>query len=332
MASRAKSAPRRPTHLVTFCNVGRGAFALIDAEGILETRAVDSAPLGRDAGGIVGAAFHAGRCYLAVQSHPPAIAVFDGDWTQVDLFEPDEIKDIHGLAVHDGSLLIVSTGTNQIVAYDLTTGALRPFWSDPAALSDTVHVNDIAAEGGRVVASRFGPRRSDGQRSGEVFDVLTGETLVAAVREPHSVVLVEGTVHVLESPTGDLLRCRPGFSPRRLYGIVGYARGLAVGRTMVAIGKSGYRRQSRQGIGDSRLAPFAPTQAAGEAQALSGVFMIDRASGASHFIDTNDIGPEVYAVMGLPESIASRSERAQTAEPSARPAPRADRKKPTKRE
>jgi hypothetical protein len=328
MASRAKPVPRRPTHLVTFCNVGRGAFALLDAEGILETRAVDMAGLGRNAGGIVGAAFHEGRCYLAVQSHPPAIAVFDDDWTQVDLFEPGGIKDIHGLAVHDGSLLIASTGTNQIVACDLATGALRPFWSDPAALSDTVHVNDIAAEGGRVVASRFGPRRSDGQRSGDVFDVLTGETLVAAIREPHSVVLVEGTVHVLESPTGDLVRCHPGFSPRRLYGIVGYARGLAVGRTTVAIGKSGYRRQSRQGIGDSRLAPFAPTQAAEDAQALSGVFMIDRVRGESHFIDTNDIGPEVYAVVGLPEGILPASDRAGAAEPSAPPAAR---KKRTKR-
>lgn len=290
-----------PSHLVTFCNSGQATFALIGDRGVETTITVDPSILAQPAGGTVGAVFHDERCYVAIQADPAAVAVFARDWTLERIIRPGEVRDIHGLAVLGDDLLVVSTATNQIIACDLASGRVRPFWASGDALCDTLHVNDVAVSDGRVLASDFGRRTAEGPRSGRVFDAVTGESLVRHLREPHSVTVdAEGLIHVLESPTGDLLRCPSGFSPRRVMGITGYARGLAVGVTTIAIGQSGYRQQSRSGLGNSRMAPLAPTAAGLEASAMSGVYRVERAGGALRFVDTSAIGPEVYAVVECP--------------------------------
>ena len=294
-------------YLVSFCNGGYPRLAVVGAEGVEQN--VDLA-LPADAGtvtGLTGFAFHQSRCIAGVQSPHAMLAFLDRTFRVEQVHGLDEVSDLHGVASLGDKILVVSTGTNQVMAFQPETRRLKAVWSSADSLGNSLHLNDIAVQDGSILCSRFGTRLPHAMRSGAVFDLVGGRTLVDHVREPHSVAAHGGDVFVLESATGDLLRLREGFAPRRLCGIQGYARGLAVTDTHFVIGKSGYRANARHRLGDSRPLPFTTAgddAAAGE----SGIYFIDRATMTHTFVATTSLGHEIYQITAIPGAFLASPE------------------------
>jgi hypothetical protein len=295
-----------PKYLVTFCNAGSPKFCIISEKGIEKTIDLRQKQLGiAVGGGITGAAFHQSQLFLGLQTSEGLLLVLGRDFEAIKAFQVTECKDIHGMRSLGDKLLLISTGSDQVLSFDPANDEIAAFWSDSPSLSDMTHLNDITGAGDKIYCSRFGIRRPNSMRNGEVVEITSGDIISAGLREPHSITAFGQELFVLESPTGDLLRLRKGFAPQRVLGIVGYARGLAVNETHFAIGKSGYRMNSRMGVGDARVAPFAASDAASQYLASSGVFIIERAKLSRTFIDTTEIGTEIYQVTELPEEFAA---------------------------
>jgi hypothetical protein len=101
---------------------------------------------------------------------------------------------------------------------------------------------------------------------------------------------------------------REGFAPQRILGVVGYPRGLAINATHFAIGKSGFRAESRNRLGDDRLTPIANNDAVGEELRRSGVFLVSRTTYQTHFIDMSTIAAEIYQVLEIPADFPTEPE------------------------
>lgn len=290
-------------YLLSFCNnQGRLRLALVTPEGI--ERVIELAPnlLATTAQGITGVSVDGGDIILAIQSRDAAaIRTFDRDFILQSEFRAAGAADIHGVLAVGAELLIVSSGTNQLLAVNRRLPERRRVvWTDGGEAADRHHLNDLCrTEQGALLMSSFGARRADGMRSGAVIDVGSGQILCEGLREPHSLCWWDGALYVLESPFGDLLRMRPGLTPERLTGIIGYARGLAIDADTIAIGKSGYREMSRGRLGDGRSAPLTPPGTGPELLSCSGVWFIDRRSGDARWVETTDCGAEIYQIVPL---------------------------------
>jgi hypothetical protein len=287
-------------YLASFCNNARARLALVSDLGIERSIDLDLSMLGRDVNGLIGVTFHQSHCVVGVQCFPSAMVVLDRAFRVRKWYDLEDVNDLHGIASFGGEIIAVSSGTNQVMAFDPRTRTLRVIWASSESLSDTLHLNDVTVRDKAVFCSRFGARGAQAARNGDVFDVITGERAVSHLREPHSVFADGNDLFVLESATGDLLRSRPGIAPRRICGIQGYPRGLAINSEHYVIGKSGYRHVSRHRLGDSRQAPLTHSAAAEAALLESGIYFVDRATLAARFIDTTSLGHEIYQILELP--------------------------------
>jgi Domain of unknown function (DUF4915) len=139
-----------------------------------------------------------------------------------------EVDDGHSLVRFGDELVVVSTGTDQVLAYPLEgsgVGAPRVLWAPSDSGTDTHHVNSVATADGELLCTAFGPRL-DGSwytaRNGYIRNLSTGTVVTEGLRQPHSVTWrngqlffcnsLEGTVNTTESVVAYLY---------------GYSRGLA---------------------------------------------------------------------------------------------------------
>jgi hypothetical protein len=251
---------------------------------------------------------HQSHLVVAVHSSPCLLAFLGKHLAVEKVIKLPQAKDIHGLASNGNEILVVSAGTNQIISVNPENGSVRALWFHGDSLSDTIHLNDISISDGKIYSSRFGLRHPNQMRSGGIVEIMDNKSLSEHLREPHSVLVYENDIYVLESGTGDLLKFVPGFEPQRILGVLGYARGLAINATHLAIGKSGYRKESRHGVGDGRMPPLATSEAAEEWLRLSGVFIFDRSTQKANFIDTTTIGAEIYQIVQLPDEFVTAPE------------------------
>lgn len=159
-----------------------------------------------------------------------------------------EVKDPHSMCVYDGRLLVASTGTDEIIAYDLDGGTIEDtavtFWRASRRGDDTHHVNSVASNGDRVVVSAFGPRSGEfwsSAENGYILDVTADTMLCEGLRHPHSVKLAGGRVYFTES-SRQALREAGGLS----IPIGGYVRGCdVVDQNSLLVGSNAARRVSR---------------------------------------------------------------------------------------
>jgi hypothetical protein len=273
---------------------------VVNEEGIERTADINVSAVADPAIGVTGITFHQSRCVVAIQSHTSKLVVLDQGLNVETIYQLDDVGDIHGIASYGDEIILASTGTNQIMAFDLRTRAVRVVWAGADSLTNTLHLNDLAVLNERIFCSQFGLRVAHAMRSGAIFEAHTGEPVVTHLREPHSIVATEEAIFILESASGDLIRIRDRLAPVRVLGIAGYARGLAISGTHYAIGKSGYRSNPRHRLGASRLAALTHSATIADAMQVSGVFVVDRSTHAFKFIDTTAIGPEIYQIMALP--------------------------------
>ena len=292
-------------YLVSFCNNDeRLRLAIVTPQGIERVVDLGSNLLPLPALGLTGICVDGERIFVALQAYEPAILLMlDREYELRAEIRVENAADLHGVLAIGSELMIVSTGTSQLLSVDRADpGESRVVWTEGDAGHDRDHLNDLhLTPDRRLLLSRFGQQQPGRMRSGAIVEVRTGTILLDGLREPHSPYWWDSQVYVLESATGDLIRARPGGAPERVAGIVGYARGLALDEHYIAIGKSGYREISRGRLGDDRSAPLVPEGADSSLLRCSGVYFIAQDGGAVSWVDTTSCGTEIYQILPLIE-------------------------------
>lgn len=141
------------------------------------------------------------------------------------------VSDGHSVCRTEEGLLVVSTGSDEVIAYDLhgpVPVRARTFWTPTGSGQDTHHLNSVTASAdGRVACTAFGPKAGESWASaseGYVYDIGAGQMVMTGLRQPHSVVwrsdhpwFCHSVMGTVESPAG-VVAALPG-----------YTRGLAFG-------------------------------------------------------------------------------------------------------
>ncbi|WP_158883214.1 glycosyltransferase [Rhodanobacter sp. L36] len=152
-----------------------------------------------------------------------------------------EPLDIHDLLRVDGRTFVACTQLNCVSELDEAFKEVDR-WTFPGE-PDSVHLNCLCMHKGRLLASMFGDftehRGYKGNTSGrgEVRDVMSGETVISALSQPHTLQSFGDDLMLCNSESGEILVYRGGECIRRI-NIGGYVRGLATGANYFYVGVS----------------------------------------------------------------------------------------------
>jgi hypothetical protein len=241
--------------LGSFCNqpVGVPTLAVVEpATFAVVPLRLDDAP---ECVGVTGLAADDTRVYAALQGIAGAtgrsgIAVLDRATFALEaVYELPSVVDIHSLAVLDGLVYAVSTGTNELVSIALRPGAdpsVETVWSPDPTLdrADHHHLNAVGIHRGELLVSGFGRKDGDrwtSARHGFLFNVTRGHVVVADVAQPHSIVEMDGALAYCASLELRVETADGRVSPP----LEGYARGLCVVGGKLFAGTSRGRRVSK---------------------------------------------------------------------------------------
>jgi hypothetical protein len=171
-----------------------------------------------DSLGTCGIAFERGSLVRGIQ--PDKVVIYS---TQSDKNNKEicDSQDVHDVLYFNGNYYIVSTMTNEVIETDSDLTETRR-WRFPGE-ADSMHINCIGAWNERIVFSAFGDFKShrgykeDSIKKGFVRDLLTGETLITGLSQPHSLVQHGKNLILANSqqreiaeylPNGELLRSK----------------------------------------------------------------------------------------------------------------------------
>lgn len=178
-----------------------------------------------------------------------AIATLDPlTFAVTDIYFSPRIQDPHSLAVYEGDLLVVSTGTDEVVRLSREQGRVvseEVVWRAGAEAADNHHLNGILIEGDRVLLSLFGRRPSEEApwseaSQGRIIDLENGDPVIPLINQPHS---------IMRADNGDLAWCASADRvvclgrEKRSAELPGYVRGLCSVRGHFYAGTSIRRRR-----------------------------------------------------------------------------------------
>jgi Domain of unknown function (DUF4915) len=229
--------------LVSFCNLripGLAALALLDPLSG-ECRVLEPADELADLKGITGLALSERRLYAVAQFPDPRpdgkpvgrseLLVFDRAGLRLLNREPFSVAtDVHSIVWRDGALLLVSSGTDELVRLTLAGDLIATetvFWRlEPNGLrQDTLHLNALFSAPARLLVTGFGKQTvgaGGSTRDGFIRDIASGAILASGLDQPHSPIEMGGQVVVCESR-----RCTVRTALAScIEGLPGYARGM----------------------------------------------------------------------------------------------------------
>jgi hypothetical protein len=171
-----------------------------------------------------------------------------------DLWEP------HDLHFDGDECIAVSTRSNELLWLSGSGEVTRRWKADGDG--DAWHLNGVVHAEGRWYGCAFGrfPRHRDwhgGRAAGKgvVFDVETGEDVVAGLSYPHDPRRVDDRWLVCNSAPGELVAASAatGKIEERVQ-LRGWTRGLAIGDDTIYVGESAHRDSAAQQVGHATLA------------------------------------------------------------------------------
>lgn len=208
------------------------------------------------------------------------------------------VRDAHSACISDGSLCVVSTGTDELWRFPIagdSVGAGEVIWRASDRGEDTHHVNSVAEVGGRLCCTAFGPKRGalwSTAVDGYVVDVERGDVLSSALEHPHSLHCEGDDVYVAESRRARV-HC---LTSATTHDVGGYARGLCVlPETIVTATSSARVRSKSTGVVENPADPGDPFGQAG----LSVIAKAPHAAGRPRWIDLSTFGQEIYDIACL---------------------------------
>jgi GT2 family glycosyltransferase len=196
--------------------------------------------------------------YLARGIQPDVLVIYANPPIEIKK-EKDNFYDIHDVLFFENHYYIVSTQTNEIIKLDQQGEEVRR-WGFPGE-EDSMHINCIAIWNNKIVFSAFGDfkihrgYKADSHKSGYIKDLYTGETLIAGLSQPHSMMQYKNNLILANSETGEIFEYSPAGNFLRSKKLDGYTRGLEIKDGILYIGISKTRNVSD--VTRSRAALFA---------------------------------------------------------------------------
>jgi hypothetical protein len=261
---------------MSFCNIPVGAplLALLERESGVVRRVRVPRELFVE-GGATGVAVTDRFVYVAAQSTQvidhadprvrSGILTFDrSDFRLIQFYECSSVFDVHSLCVLADELVVVSTGTDELVSLGLRganivseTVVWRADLDGPR--TDNHHLNAIYPWRGDLVVSGFGKKTGtlwSSATQGFLQCVGSGERLASFLHHPHSITDIGDTLAYCESATRSVRLI--GKSGRGQ--LPGYTRGLcrAGDDLFVATSRSRFISKSRR-IASNSVEPGAAT-------------------------------------------------------------------------
>lgn len=207
-----------------------------------------------------------------------------------------EAKDIHSLLAWRKSLYVVSTGTDQVLSYDiLSHGLTNPtvVWQASKENRDTHHINSIALHNNELFISAFGPKTGSlwsSAKDGYIHNITKDSRLKEGIFHPHSLSTNNQKIYYCESYTSSFCSLDD-----KIFTLPGYTRGVNwLSPDQICIATSIGRKVSRSTglVGN----PGDP----GEAHGLCGITIRNISNNENvSSLDLSWFGPETYDILLL---------------------------------
>lgn len=213
------------------------------------------------------------------------LATFDHDLKQTGWNELPGVTDPHGLILADSRIWVVSTGTNEIICYELSAdGPSNPTCAYLHPSGEPQHFNGIALHGGQLILSAFGVAAATSREvsnTGYMINIASGEHIRTGLDQPHSPLSHNHALLFCESKPSLLW-----LSDDASFRLEGYLRGFAVAPDgNIHVARSSPRPPREQlsaDRADADILSIAPDGRVMGCQSLTG------------------IGAEVYDLIALP--------------------------------
>jgi hypothetical protein len=208
--------------------------------------------------------------------------------------ELPEIKDGHSVLSTGKKLYVISTGTDEIIRYDISNNKLenpKTFWRADDAGKDTHHINSIVKMGDDLYISAFGPKSGklwSSASNGYIYNITRKVRIKEGIYHPHSLSERNGQIYYCESSTrsfcsldGPILK------------LDGYTRGIGwLSDKLVCISSSIGRKISKS------TGLIANSADPGEIEGKSGIVIrnIENQEIVAE-VDLSMFGPEIYDVL-----------------------------------
>lgn len=189
--------------------------------------------------GTCGILFEKGKLVRGVQPDKAVIYATQQDEQNKEI---SNLQDIHDIFYLSGSYYIVCTMTNEIIQADSNLNEVRR-WRFPGE-ADSMHINCVGIWNERIIFSAFGDfhlhrgYKEDSTRKGFVRDLLTGETLISGLSQPHSLAQHGNNLILANSQQHEIAEYLPNGELLRMKKMPGYTRGLAIIDNILYVGLS----------------------------------------------------------------------------------------------
>jgi hypothetical protein len=173
------------------------------------------------------------------------LLVYD-DRGVVQYLRLEDVDDPHDLH-WDGTNFVVVSTTQNAIAWVAPSGEVARRWTAPGD-GDAWHVNSLTTVDGNLLAAAFGDFTrhrewvdEDPAGRGFVFEVETGDRVIAGLTCPHHPRLLDGKWVVCNSRDHELVELDPGGRISRRIDLIGWTRGIAATNRFLFVGESAAR-------------------------------------------------------------------------------------------
>ena len=207
-----------------------------------------------------------------------------------------EVSDAHSLLINDKELFVTSTGTDEIIAFEIRAHeVVRPrlVWSATGSGLDTHHINSLTLAGDELLCSAFGSKNGDSwatAKAGYIYSITRSRRVIEGLQQPHTLLWQRGQLYFCNSQRGTV-NTAEGVVAR----LDGYSRGLAFGEDGTMYASSSIGRHSSQADGASAL--FGNPSDPGTLAGRCAVVQIPPGGPFSQEIDISPYGFEIYDLL-----------------------------------
>lgn len=205
-----------------------------------------------------------------------------------------EIRNPHSVCVARDQVLIVSTGTDEVVAYERVSQRLAfrgSMWTAGQSNKDTHHMNSITyVDDENIWVTAFGPKTTELWQSasnGYICNIKNSVLLKTGINQPHSLRTLGSKVYYCESALQELATLDSGTICRAS----GYTRGLCFPNQNTAIFGTSVGRKKSKSMGVMRN-PADP----GEPFGTCSITEVDLQTGRTLTTDMSRYGREIYDI------------------------------------
>ncbi|MBU2578436.1 DUF4915 domain-containing protein [Patescibacteria group bacterium] len=178
---------------------------------------------------ITGVSNDQNNIYLLNPGAPNKISVLDNDdfSEKFSQYLP-QVIDAHSSIVCNNKLYVVSTGTDEVISYDIEEDKLinpQTFWKASSDGKDSHHINSIININGDFHISAFGPKSGtlhSSAKNGYIQNITKNIMLKEGINQPHTLSERNGKLYYCESSLGYFSSL-----DERLLHLDGYLRGIA---------------------------------------------------------------------------------------------------------